>query len=73
MALRAKLIPIQKTETGAGDNRQVTVRLVAASGPDNQEWSRYTPSATFDIALKGDLADRIEIGKDYYVDIAEAL
>jgi hypothetical protein len=72
MALRAKLRPIQKIEIGNGDDRQVTVRLTAASGPENTEWSRYTPAATFDISLKGDLADRFEIGRDYFVDITEA-
>lgn len=72
MALRAKLQPIQKTETGAGNDRQVAVRLAAAAGPENQEWSRWTPSACFDITLKGDLADQLEIGKAYFVDIKEA-
>lgn len=71
MALRAKLCPIQKTEIGTGDDRQVTVRLQAVGGPENQEWSRWTPSATFDIALKGALADQFEIGKNYYVDFTE--
>lgn len=71
MTMRAKLRPLQKIETGSGDDRQVQVRLTAAGGPENQEWSRWTPSATFDISLKGDLADRFEIGKDYYVDFTE--
>lgn len=72
MTLRARLRPIQKTEIGSGDARQVTVRLTAATGPENQQWSPYTPSATLDIALKGGLADHLEIGRDYYVDIVEA-
>lgn len=71
MAIRAKLCPVQKTEIGAGDDRQVTVRLTAVGGPENQDWSRWTPSATFDISLKGDLADRFEIGKSYFVDFTE--
>lgn len=72
MAIRAKLCPVQKTEIGTGDDRQVTVRLTAVGGPENMEWARWTPSATFDISLKGDLADRFEIGKNYYVDFTEA-
>jgi primosomal replication protein N len=72
MALRAKLVPHSKTETGAGEHRQVQVQLSAVAGPENEEWSRYTPSASFNISLKGDLADQLEIGKAYFVDITEA-
>jgi hypothetical protein len=72
MALRAKLVPHSKVETGSGDNRQVQVQLTAVTGPENEEWSRFTPACQLNISLKGDLADRFEIGKAYFVDITEA-
>jgi len=72
MALRAKLRPHQKIETGAGEDRQVQVQFIVAGGPENHEWARYTPSASFSISLKGDLADQLVIGKDYFIDITEA-
>lgn len=72
MALRAKMRPNQKVETGAGGDRQVQVQFHVAGGPENLEWSRFTPSGSLSLTLKGDLADQLTIGKDYYVDIAEA-
>ncbi|MEV6879726.1 hypothetical protein [Amycolatopsis sp. NPDC051128] len=72
MALRAKLVPHSKTETGAADNRQVQVQFNAVGGPENEAWARYTPAASLSISLKGDLADRFEIGRAYFVDITEA-
>jgi len=72
MALRAKMRPTQKTETGVGEDRQVQVQFLAAGGPENQEWSRFTPAGSLSLTLKGDLADQLVLGQDYFVDIAEA-
>lgn len=70
--MRAKLQAYCKTETGAGEDRQVQVQFSAVGGPENQEWARYTPAAQLNITLKGDLADRFEIGKSYFLDFSPA-
>ncbi|GAB3156178.1 hypothetical protein GCM10027258_62220 [Amycolatopsis stemonae] len=72
MALRAKMCPTQKIETGVGENRQVQVQFLAVGGPENEEWARYTPSGNLTLSLKGGIADQLALGKDYYVDITEA-
>jgi hypothetical protein len=68
--MRAKLQVHTKVETGAGEHRQVQVQFSAVGGPENEEWSRYTPACQLNISLKGDLADRYEIGKSYFVDFS---
>lgn len=64
--ITAKVKCYQKTETGVGDDRQVQVGFTAdyADGR-NKEWSLYTPALSLSMTLKGDVADRFEIGKAY--------
>lgn len=70
--ITAKVKCYQKTETGAGADRQVQVGFNAdyANGR-NQEWSLYTPALSLSMTLKGAVADRFEIGKAYTLTFAE--
>ncbi len=70
--MSAKLNCASKTESGVGDDRQVTVTFGAdyADGR-NKEWARFTPSANVSIVLKGELGDRYQIGKSYVMFIQE--
>ncbi len=61
--ITAKIVCNGKTETGEGEDRQVTVTFNADYADDrNKEWSRYTPSLNLSMALKGDVADRFTEG-----------
>jgi hypothetical protein len=70
--ITAKVKCYQKTETGAGADRQVQVGFNAdyANGR-NQEWSLYTPALNMAMTLKGEVADRFEIGKAYTLEFVE--
>lgn len=72
MAFTAKVIIASKIETGAGDDRQAAVTFHAdyADGR-NKEWSRYTPSLSINVALKGSVADQLDVGKSYLLTFTE--
>lgn len=64
--ITAKVKCYQKTESGVGDARQVQVDFNADYNDGrNKEWSLYTPALSLSMTLKGDVADRFEIGKAY--------
>lgn len=70
--ITAKVKCYSKTETGAGDSRQVQVKFNADYNDGrNKEWSLYTPAVDFSLSLKGDVADRFEIGQAYTVQFVE--
>lgn len=62
----AKITCQSKTESGEGNDRQVQVAFIPdyADGR-NKEWSRWTPSLSLSMTLKGAVADRFEQGKAY--------
>lgn len=69
----AKVKVWTKNENGEGDGRQATVTF----GPDyadgrNKEWSLYTPSITLTMLLKGDVADKFQLGKSYTLTFEES-
>lgn len=71
MNVTAKIVCQAKQETGEGDNRQVNVNFLPdyADGR-NKEWSRYTPSLSLQMCLKGAVADEFEVGKAYTLTFA---
>lgn len=66
MKTTAKVILNTKTESGVGEHRQVVAAFSANyAGGKNSEWSLYTPSLQLSMTLKGEVADRFEIGTEY--------
>lgn len=71
--ITAKVLCQHKTESGEGDDRQVSVSFL----PDyndgrNREWSRYTPSLSLSMSLIGPVGDRFEQGKAYVLTFEES-
>lgn len=66
MKTTAKIMLNSKLESGVGEHRQVVASFSAhyADGK-NSEWAIYTPSLQLAMTLKGEAADRFEIGREY--------
>lgn len=64
--ITAKIKVTSKSPSGEGDDRQVAVSFIAdyADGR-NKEWSRYTPSLSVSMTLKGAVADQFEVGDTF--------
>lgn len=68
----AKVKVWTKSESGEGDSRQSTVTFGADySDGRNKEWSLYTPSLQLTMMLRGDVADRFVVGKEYTLTFEE--
>jgi hypothetical protein len=69
----AKVTCHMKNATGDGDKRQVAVSFLPdyADGR-NKEWSLYTPALSLSMTLRGDVADRFEVGKAYTLQFVES-
>ena len=64
--ITAKIVCQSKQESGEGDDRQVNVTFA----PDyndgrNKEWARWTPGLSLTMGLKGEVADRFEVGQAF--------
>jgi hypothetical protein len=71
--ITAKVTCHVKNETGEGDQRQTQVSFLPdyADGR-NKEWSLYTPALSLSMTLKGEVADRFEVGKAYTLTFAKS-
>lgn len=66
MDITAKVYCSNKIEEGEGDSRMVSTQFHADYADDrNKEWSKYTPSLSLTMGLKGAVADEFEVGKSY--------
>ncbi|MFG2054758.1 hypothetical protein ACGFI9_12075 [Micromonospora sp. NPDC048930] len=70
--ITAKIVCQSKQESGEGDDRQVVVTFA----PDyndgrNKEWARWTPGLSLTMGLKGEVADRFEVGRPYTLTFSE--
>lgn len=64
--ITAKVAVQAKHASGEGDQRQVAVTFIADyQDGRNKEWSLYTPALSLSMTLKGDVADRFEVGQAY--------
>lgn len=68
----AKVVCQGKTPSGEGNQRQVLVTFA----PDyqdgrNKEWSLYTPALSLSMTLKGEVADRFEVGQAFTLQFVE--
>jgi len=66
----------QTVSTGAwGDPKpkdQVSVVFNAVMGPENVQWSKWTPSGNLSMNITNpDLLNHFVVGKDYYLTLAE--
>lgn len=66
MSITAKVIVDRRSESGEGDNAQVSVGFIPdyAEGA-NKEWSLYTPSLNLTMTLKGSVADKFQLHKKF--------
>lgn len=70
--ITAKVQLQSKTESGVGEHRQVVATFTANyAGGANAEWSKYTPSLSLTMTLKGEVADKFVIGQAYTLMFAE--
>lgn len=70
--ITAKVAVQSKHESGVGEHRQVVVAFT----PDyndgrNKEWSVYTPALSLSMTLKGEVADRFQVGQSYTLQFIE--
>jgi hypothetical protein len=70
--ITAKVQVNTKLESGVGDARQVVVAFTADhAGGRNKEWALYTPSLQLSLSLKGEIADRFDVGSRWTLQFAE--
>jgi hypothetical protein len=56
-----------------GEVDAVYVVFNALMGPENEEWSKWTPSGQLSMNITNPaLLDAFQPGKDYFIDISEA-
>ncbi len=74
MRTTAKIILNSKLESGVGEHRQVQATFSAnyADGK-NAAWAIYTPSLQLVMTLKGEVADRFDIGREYTLTFEESV
>lgn len=73
--VRAKFICRHAEKQTIGDTPQVNVRFSAVADNEgtNKSWSKWTPSGELSMTISNpDLVDRFEVGKAYFLDIADA-
>lgn len=76
--VRCKMVCTEKAERFNQWNQQagkdnVTVKLTAANGPQNQTWSKYTPSGGIELQITNPEAfEQFKLGQAYFVDFYEA-
>lgn len=57
----------------AGKSGNAVSLTAATNGPDNESWSKHTPSGTVTMQITNPLAlERFEPGKSYFVDFTPA-
>jgi len=66
---------VRKLTTGAWGPEKMADSVVltfnAVMGPENTEWSKYTPSGNLTINITNPaLFDQFVVGRDYYIDIS---
>lgn len=77
MTVRAKMncVEVKHFATGSPDGTyaQVTMMPVYNDGPENETWSKYTPSGRVEMCITNpDAVNSFEQGKRYYVDFSPA-
>lgn len=76
--LRAKMRVAQvaaiKNADGSTSQEQVNLQAMYGNeGTDNAQWSKWTPSASFDITINNpDAFGKLSSGHEYYVDFTPA-
>ena len=73
MSVTAKVVLNSKLESGVGDYRQVVASFSAnyADGKNNA-WAIWTPTLQLSMTLKGEVADRFDVGQEYTLTFDES-
>lgn len=72
MAVIAKFRVVSRTESAGYGNEpgktQESVKLSAVSGPENEQWSKWTPSGSIEMAITNPAAlDQFKVGEHVMV------
>lgn len=76
--VRCKMVCTEKSErfnqwSGTPGQESVNVKLTAANGPQNQTWSKYTPSGDITLQITNPQAfNQFKLGQAYFVDFTES-
>lgn len=76
--VRCKMVCTEKAERFNQWSQQpgkeaVAVKLTCANGPQNQTWSKFTPSGSIELQITNPAAyDQFKLGQAYFVDFTEA-
>ena len=68
MQVQAKFKVYQANVTNKPDGSfdRVDVRMNAVYGPENEPWSKYTPSGQLNMSITNEnLKDQFQVGQDY--------
>mgnify|MGYP001573053866 CR=1 FL=1 len=73
---KMRVLEVTRSISAAGEVEQERVKLTAVYGPEgteNAKWSKWTPSASFDININNPLAQgNLSKGHEYFVDFTPA-
>jgi hypothetical protein len=76
--VRCKMVCTEKAErfnqwSQQPEKETVVVKLTAANGPQNQTWSKYTPTGSIELQITNPAAfEQFKLGQAYFVDFVEA-
>lgn len=77
MRCKFRTTQIRSVSNNYGNNagvQQEELVLSAVTGPENQEWSKYTPYGELKLTItNSNLFGHIQGGKDYYLDLIPCL
>lgn len=72
VAMRAKMA-VESVTKYQGNGERLTLRAVSGGSPEDNSFSKYTPSATLDIFIDNpDLNGKFQAGQTFYVDFTPA-
>lgn len=70
--VRAKFFVESKTEV-KGNGFAVEMKPVIGGSEENEKFYKYTPGGTLSMQfINGEVAEKLEVGKEYYVDVTPA-
>lgn len=71
--MRVVEVLFSKSEDGSIDQERVKLQAVYGNTGENKEWSKWTPSASFDIYISNPAAmNKLSRGFEFYVDFTPA-
>lgn len=67
--VRVTEVTCTKNSEGKIEQERVKLMAVTSDTPENKQWSKWTPSANFDLIINNpDAFDKLSSGHEFYVD-----